>query len=133
MIPSVANPYVVAIHQSMVQVNFLDPVTLSFRAAYNSDGTNNFLETITLEQIGNNQLQYTLQQDPDSENSQIFSITFDAVGGSSAGTYVACKSHYKRNVILELNLTIIIIIIFTVTSVLGSSASAVVSLNVTCK
>ena len=93
-----ANPYLVAISQSTVEVNFFDPLTLSFQAAFNSDGTANSLSFIYLEQSNSDEIiandPFTIQ--PDSNNPQIFSITFPTAGGNMAGTYTACKSLYKN-------------------------------------
>ena len=97
---SVVNPYLVAITQSTVEVNFFDPLTLSFQAAFNSDGTTNSLPFIFLEHINSDGIivndPFTIRPDQDSNNPQIFSITFPTAGGNMAGTYTACKSLYKN-------------------------------------
>ena len=96
---SVANPYLVAITQPTVEVNFFDPLTLSFRAAFNSDGTANLLPVIFLVQTNSDGSSandpINVRPDGSSNNAQIFSITFPTVGGNMAGTYAACKYLFK--------------------------------------
>ena len=89
-----ANPYLVALTPPVIEVNFSDPLTLSFQAAYNSDGRTNFLTSLTLEHTSTDGIEtnFTAQQDNSSSNMQIFFITFDAARGNLAGTFVACKS-----------------------------------------
>ena len=89
---SLANPHIVAINSFTVEVNFFDSLTLSFRAAYDSDGTTNSLQIITLEQTNSDAVITNLVRN-DINNPQIFSMTFSTVGGNMDGTYVACKSH----------------------------------------
>lgn len=84
-----------------MEVNFSDPLMLSFQAAYNSDGRSNFLETLMLEQIDSNGTRienYNIQLDEKSNNPQLFSITFPTSGGNLAGTFKACKHQTIKNV-----------------------------------
>jgi len=78
-----------------VKVNFFSTVTLIFQAALNSDGVINLIPNIVVEQRDRNGISVmnhsaTVQ---DNRNSQIFSVTFQQVGGNLAGTYSACKCH----------------------------------------
>ena len=89
-----ANPFLVALTPHMTEVNFSDPLTLSFQAAYNSDGRSNFLSFLTLEHTSIDGVEsiYTVQQDRGSSNTQIFFITFDGATGNLGGIFEACKS-----------------------------------------
>ena len=77
----------------MTEVNFSDPLTLFFQAAYNSNGISNSVMFLTLEHISIDGIEtnYTVQQNRSSSNMQIFSITFDEATGNLAGTFNACK------------------------------------------
>ena len=76
-----------------LEVNFLDSVELSFQAAYNSNGTTNFVTSLNLEQTNINGISVANNSiKPDLNNTQIFSITLRAAG-TLAGTFTACKSH----------------------------------------
>ena len=85
-----------------MEVNFFDPLTLSFRAANNSDGTTNSLLVIFLVQTSSGGFiandPFNVLSDRSSNNAQIFSITFPTAGGNMAGTYAACKYFYKFRV-----------------------------------
>jgi len=75
-----------------VEVNFGGTVTLTFQAALDSDGTNNLTPNLIVEQRDRNGVSVmnhsTIQN---NRNTQIFSVTFQQVGGNLAGTYNACK------------------------------------------
>ena len=75
-------------------VNFGGTVTLTFQAALDSDGTNKPTPNLIVEQRDRNGVSVmnhsTIQ---DNRNAQIFSVTFQQVGGNLAGTYNACKFH----------------------------------------
>ena len=89
-----ANPFLVALTPSVIEVNFSDPLTLFFQAAHDSNGIINSVMLLTLEHtsIDGIETNYTVQQNRSSSNMQIFSITFDEATGNLAGTFDACKS-----------------------------------------
>ena len=83
-----------SITPTTIEVNFLNTVELSFQAAYNSNGIANSVTSLNLEQTNVNGISvanHTVQQDPNG--TQMFSITFTAVG-SLSGTFSACKCHH---------------------------------------
>lgn len=128
---SVANPYLVAITQPTVEVNFFDPLTLSFRAAFDSDGTANFLSFIFLTQANSDGIiandPFIVRPDGSSNNAQIFSITFPTVGGNMAGTYAACKYLHKfSNVNMYVSN-------FAAAPFLGSTLQVTVDVTVICE
>ena len=86
-----ANPFLVALTPPTIEVDFSDLLTLSFQAAYNSDGRANFLTFLNLEHtsIDGSETNFTAFQDPTSSNAQIF-ITDYTARGNLAGAFIAC-------------------------------------------
>ncbi|XP_065913056.1 uncharacterized protein [Dysidea avara] len=103
-----ANPYLLAISPPTVEVDFFGTVTLTFQAAFNSDGINNPTQNVEVEQRDRNGVSVrnhsTVQ---DKRNSQIFSVTFQQVGGNLAGTYSAFIPSFPNDQV-TVSLTVIL-------------------------
>jgi len=75
-----------------VEVDLFDSIILKFQAAFNSDGINNEISDVIVEQKDTNGVSvrnFTATQD--RSNLQLFFITFLVTTEDLTGTYSACK------------------------------------------
>jgi len=84
-----------------VEVDLFDSIILKFQVALDSDGVNNEISNVIVEQKDTNGVSVrNLTATQDRSNSQVFFITFLVTTEDLTGTYSACKLSAHREIII---------------------------------